>query len=173
MESTENIKNKYLYSLDTGEDITTISNFTSPLEEYRYAFSDPSAPFLHFYRQNNESIETNSYTRSEFWNNAVSAAKYLIDSGLKKGDRIVHAFSGNSPHDLIFRLACLFAGCVPVTINWQADDNDSIVYKTEVTGAKLIIFDNKFSRRINELYNDISHVKLQDADDKTIYGSGI
>ncbi len=62
---------------------------------------------------------------------------YLCDHEISKGDRIVHGFSSNTLGDLVFRLAVVLVGCVPVTINWQADDIEYIVYKAELTNAKL------------------------------------
>ena len=42
-------------------------------------------------------------------------------------------------------------GCVPVTINWQADDNERIIYKATVTDARLLVYDKDFARRIEEI----------------------
>jgi fatty-acyl-CoA synthase len=140
-----------LYSLSTGEDIATRNPFPSPLHEYRDAFADPDEPFLYYYRTGGAGEAEQLVTRGEFWNRAVQTANYLAGRGLSKGDRIVHCFSQNCPDDLAFRLASVLTGCVPVTINWQADDDDTIVYKATVTGARLLIYDCGFANRMEKI----------------------
>jgi acyl-CoA synthetase (AMP-forming)/AMP-acid ligase II len=140
-----------LYSLSTGEPITSLSPFSSPLDEYRAAFEDGASLFLNYYTFPEGESRKQSLTRGEFWDLACSAAAYLSETGLSKGDRVVHAFSANSLYDLVFRLAAVMAGCVPVTINWQADDNERILYKARVTKAKLMLYDDGFADRVAEM----------------------
>ncbi len=150
--------NNDLYKLSTGQEISSMIRYSSPIEEYSAAFEDRDSIFLNYYKLLDGDIEKHTYTRGEFWDAANSAALYLNSLGLKKGDRIVHAFSANSLYDLIFRLAAVLTGCVPVTINWQADNNESIIYKTEVTDAKLIIYDNEFAGRIEEIKTHLDSI---------------
>ena len=43
--------------------------------------------------------------------------------------------------DLVFRMASVIVGSVPVTINWSADTVERIVYKVKETKSKLLIVD--------------------------------
>jgi len=142
---------KALYSLSTGAPVTSLRSFPSPTDEYRAAFKDRAQPFLVYYAFDAGRINRRSLTRGEFWDLACSGAAYLIEHGVSKGDRVVHCFSHNSLYDLVFRLAAVLVGCVPVTINWQADDNDRIIRKATVTDARSLLYDKEFSRRIEEM----------------------
>ena len=57
---------------------------------------------------------------------------------LKKGNAQVHVFKGNSVEDLALRLASVMVGTVPVTINWDSDPLDRIVYKVQSSQAKAV-----------------------------------
>ncbi|MFQ5996551.1 MAG: class I adenylate-forming enzyme family protein [Dehalococcoidales bacterium] len=145
----ENRKN--LYDLSTGAPVTSLSSFLSPLDEYRAAFEDRAQPFLDHYTFAEKNIQKRSLTRGEFWDLACSGAAYLIDHGVSKGDRVIHCFSHNSLYDLIFRLAAVLVGCVPVTINWQADDNERIIGKATITDSKCLLYDKDFAGRIEAI----------------------
>ena len=106
-----------LYSLDNGESVTSLASFPSPREEYLAAFEDRAALFLEHYAVEGKSLKRRTLTRGEFLALAEAGAAYLMEQGVVKGDRVVHCFSGNSPYDLVFRLAGVLAGCVPVTVN--------------------------------------------------------
>ncbi len=153
-----------LYGLSTDQSITSLNNFAQPLDEYKAAFRVRELPFLIHYSTDKENIYKYTLTRGEFWDLACSAATYLRNQRLSKGDRIVHGFSSNSPYDLIFRLAAIMTGCVPVTINWQADDNERIIYKTELTKARLVIFDNGFASRLEVIKRSLPSVKFLEAE---------
>ncbi|MEE8319047.1 MAG: class I adenylate-forming enzyme family protein [Dehalococcoidales bacterium] len=140
-----------LYSLDNGEAVTSLSSFPSPQEEYLAAFEDRAALFLEYYAVEGKSLKRRTLTRGEFLALAETGAAYLIEQGVVKGDRVVHCFSGNSPYDLVFRLAGVLAGCVPVTVNWQADDNQRIAWKARETGARMVLYDRGFTDRIDEI----------------------
>ena len=140
-----------LYALSTGEPITSLIPFSSPIDEYRSAFEDRESPFLNYYTFPEGKMEKLTLTRGEFWDLAGSAAVHLSRYGLAKGDRVVHGFSSSNFHDLAFRLAAVLTGCVPVTINWHADDNERIVYKAKLTGAKLMVYDDGFAGRVAEV----------------------
>lgn len=140
-----------LYSLTTGAEVTTRTAYSAPGEEYRSAFADRSEPFLYYYKTEGDGKKERFFTRGEFWDLAMRSTECLATRELSKGDRVVHCFSENRPDDLAFRLAGAFTGCVPVTINWQSDDNRTIIYKATITDARLLIYDRGFEHRIGEI----------------------
>lgn len=148
------------YTLTTGAPIVLMRPHATPVEEYKAAFADRMQPFLHYYHLEEGGLETRSFTRGEFWDMACLGAAGLSEQGLSKGDRIVHGFSDNSPYDLIFRLSAMLIGCIPVTINWQADDNERLIYKVTVTRSKLILYDDRFAGRISEIEGDLGGIKI-------------
>ena len=152
--------NTKLYDLSTGKPVTSLSPYSSPIDEYRAAFADRAHPFLNYYAFQDGNIQRCSLTRGEFWDLACSTAAYLSDQGLSKGDRIVHSFSSNTLDDLIFRLAAVLLGSVPITVNWQADDNERIVYKTKLTSAKLMVYDSDFASRIEEIKPSLPNIRF-------------
>lgn len=158
-DSTESDR-KNLYLLSTGDPITSLAPFPSPLEEYRAAFIEREHPFLNYYTFEKGDIGKLSLSRGEFWDLAQSAAYCLSRLGIGKGDRVIHCFSANSLHDLAFRLAAVLVGSVPVTINWQADDNERICYKANVTGAKLLVYDHGFNKRVAEFRPELPGVSF-------------
>ncbi|MBN1862450.1 MAG: acyl--CoA ligase [Dehalococcoidales bacterium] len=153
-----------LYRLTTGKPLASLSPFTSPLEEYQAAFAERDHPFINHYSFEPGQVVKRSLTRGEFWELARSAAAHLNRAGISKGDRVVHFFDANSLYDLIFRLAAVLTGCVPVTINWQADDNERIVYKTAVTEAKLLIHSRRLAERVAELKPRLGNISLLEAE---------
>ncbi len=154
------LHNDELYKLSTGEPVTSLICFNSPVDEYHAAFTDRTHLFLNYYTFQDGNTRKCTLTRGEFWDLACSVAAYLSDQGLSKGDRIVHCFSSNTLYDLIFRLAAVLNGNVPVTINWQADDNELIVYKAKLTNAKLLVYDNDFASRMGEIKPTLPAIKF-------------
>jgi acyl-CoA synthetase (AMP-forming)/AMP-acid ligase II len=65
---------------------------------------------------------------------------------------------------LAFRLAAVLTGCVPVTINWQADDNERVLYKAKITDAKLVVYDDGFANRIQEMKTNLPAIPFIKAD---------
>lgn len=124
------------------------------LGPYAQGFSASESSFLYFYAdpagEGPHPIE--KYNRGEFWDLATRAAHFLGQQGLGWGDAQIHGFGRNHPLDLIWRLAAAFVGTVPVTVNWQADDPATVLYKIRLTGGKLFIkdtaFDAVFSKEI-------------------------
>jgi acyl-CoA synthetase (AMP-forming)/AMP-acid ligase II len=161
--------NKNLYNLSDGTSVTALSSFSSPTDEYRAAFEDRAQPFLNHYTFEDRDIQKRSLTRGEFWNLACSAAAYLIDHGAVKGCRVVHCFSFNNLYDLVFRLAAVLVGCVPVTINWQADDNERILIKATVTEAKFLLYDKDFASRIEEIKPKLVNTSLLEVESVEAY----
>ena len=148
------------YILSTGAPIALMSPHATPVEEYKTAFADRVQPFLHYYHLGEGGLERKSFSRGEFWDLACRGAACLSEQGLSKGDRIVHCFSDNSPYDLIFRLSAMLLGCIPVTINWQADDNERLIYKATVTRSKLFLYDNHFAGRIREIEGEFGGIEI-------------
>lgn len=62
--------------------------------------------------------------------------------GLTTGSHVAHYFTDNRVEDLAFRLAAPMLGTVPVTINWQGDTLDRIIYKIQLTACKLLLVDD-------------------------------
>ena len=116
----------------------------SALESYLPAFADDQLdkPFLTHYGINpDKSIATTTYTRGEFLVLAARSRSFLTSRGINRGDRVCHFFSGNTVEDLAFRLASVFVGSIPVTINWDADTPERILYKIQATDCKLVLRD--------------------------------
>lgn len=79
-------------------------------------------------------------TRGELWARASRLARALRRRhGLGKGDRFVHLFCGNSVEDVALRVAAAMVGAVPVTVNWDSDPVDRILYKVQSSGARLVL----------------------------------
>jgi len=151
------------FLLTTGKSVTSLTTFSSPTEEYCAAFENRHSLFLHFYTFKQGAIQKRTLTRGEFWDLTCSAAAHLSNLGISKGGRIVHCFSSNSLYDLIFRLASVLVGGAPVTINWQADDNERIAYKVTITEARICIYDRGFSSRMEELKANLPGVVFFEA----------
>ncbi|MFC1901416.1 AMP-binding protein [Chloroflexota bacterium] len=152
-----------LYLLTDGRPVTSLAAFPSPLEEYRAAFIEREQPFLEYYGFQGQEIEKKSFTRGQFWDLACAAADCLEEKGLSRGDRVVHCFSANNLYDLVFRLAAVLTGCVPVTVNWQADSDETIVYKAKVTDARLILYDEDFADRLEKMKPQLMPVTFLEA----------
>lgn len=140
-----------LYGLSDGSDILSRAGFSSPTDEYLAAFADADRPFLYHYQIVSGRVETQLFTGGQFLKLARCAATCLIFHGVEKNDRIAHCFSGNSPYDLILRLAEIMTGAVPVTINWQADNEERIIYKTTASRAKIVFYDEGFAEKIESM----------------------
>jgi acyl-CoA synthetase (AMP-forming)/AMP-acid ligase II len=133
------------------------------LDEYRAAFTRSEEPFLHYYAIQAGEARKHSLSRGAFWDLTCSAAAFLADRGISKGERIVHGFSANNPYDPIFRLASVMIGCVPVTINWQADQNERLIYKAKLTNARLLVYDEGFASRVAEIKADLPDLQFAEA----------
>jgi hypothetical protein len=114
--------------------------------EYLAGFGEEhlADPFLTWYTvAADKSIQTTSYTRGEFLTLALKACRVLRDAKVGPGDCHTHFFSCNTVGDLAFRMAAALGGTTPVTINWQADTPDRVVYKAQITQSKLVLFDDE------------------------------
>lgn len=168
------MKRQGLYLLSTGKPITSLSRYSTPLEEYQAAFARHETPFLKYYSCDRGKVVEIALSRGQFWELTQSAVSRLIRLGIEKGTRVVHCFSANSLYDLVFRLAAVLLGSVPVTINWQTDNIERIRYKADITSAKLLIYDSDFGRRLPSIRAELSGVALLPAEeiDRLEYPSG-
>lgn len=95
-------------------------------------------------------IKKTEFTRSQLWDLAKVAAGALKAHGLGKGDCVTHYFNQNSHLDVAFRLGATMLGCIPVTVNWQADTPERVIYKLRATKTKLMLTDSGVSALVLE-----------------------
>lgn len=51
----------------------------------------------------------------------------------------MHLFHGNSVEDVALRVAATMVGLVPVTVNWDSDPVERILYKVRSSGARVVL----------------------------------
>lgn len=125
--------------------------YSPAFRDYRRAFEDPDQPFLFYYRfENDNSINRLTFTRGEFFSLARKAAGVLKTNGQGKGCRILHCFGANDCHDLAFRVGSMLIGTVPVTVNWQDDSLERVIYKYQKTGATMVVISPSFNSALRE-----------------------
>jgi len=96
-------------------------------------------------------------------------ANYLIESGLRRGDRVALLFE-NSFDYVICYYAILKAGCVTVALNTETT-TESLVYFINDSGARAILGQRKFSKFIVpalENTPELEHV-IVDQDDLSVF----
>ena len=128
------------------ERLKFLGRFSPAQREYLAGFAPEhsSDPFVTCYTvAPDKSLTTTSYTRGEFFALALKACRVLREAGVEAGECHTHFFSCNTLGDLAFRLASVLCGTTPVTINWQADTPDRVLYKVEVTKSKLLLYDDE------------------------------
>ncbi len=132
------------------------------LREYLGAFKNPNDAFLYYYLLGeDQTVERTHYSRGEFLGLARKAAWVLKHHGCKAGDCFSLCVGANHPYDLAFRLASVMSATVPVTINWQADTLERILYKIESTESGLIITESHFDPdRLSSIQKQISHIPM-------------
>ena len=97
-------------------------------------------PFFYYYSINeHKRIKKEIFTRKEFFSLTLKAANLLNKNGITAGDKILHCFSKNDYEDVVFRMASVQLGSVPVTINWQADTQEKVLFKLNNSGAKILL----------------------------------
>jgi acyl-CoA synthetase (AMP-forming)/AMP-acid ligase II len=115
---------------------------STALDDYRPAFQDSSVPFLTYHAINDDkTVTATTYTRGEFWGMGAKAASALTRNGVKKGDCYAQYFTDNRLEDVAFRLGAIMIGATPVTINWQGDTIDKVIYKIELTHSNVLLVD--------------------------------
>jgi len=125
------------------------SKYSPALSDYLPAFENNSCPFLYYYSFNkNNKIQRETFTRSDILSLANKAARVIKSRGLIKGDRFVLCFSANRYQDISVRLAAVMTGTTPVTINWQSDTLDQVLYKIKQTESKLVFTDTDYDMNI-------------------------
>jgi acyl-CoA synthetase (AMP-forming)/AMP-acid ligase II len=123
------------------------THYSDALKEYAAAFAEREEPFLFFYpADEGGAVLPTELTRGDFWSLAGRAARVLREKGLKKGDSFAGCYSANHPFDLVFRLAAVMTGTVPVTINWQADTGERLLFKIALTESRLVLTDSLYPR---------------------------
>jgi acyl-CoA synthetase (AMP-forming)/AMP-acid ligase II len=119
--------------------------------DYSQAFKNPDEPFLFTYRfEHDKGMSRLSLTRGEFLSLARKAASALKDHGQGKGSKILHCFGDNDCHDLAFRVAGALMGTIPVTVNWQDDPLERVIYKYHKTGASMVVESPSFDAELCE-----------------------
>ena len=107
---------------------------------YLEGFRDSEETFLTYLRLAEDGrLEPTEYTRGVILQWACKAAHVLRAHGLQAGNAFVLALGGNQVGHLAFRLGAVMTGTVTVTISWQADSVDRILYKMGLTKARLVL----------------------------------
>jgi len=125
--------------------------YSPAFRDYGPAFEKADELFLFYYRcENDNSISRITFTRGEFFSLARKAAGVLKANGCGKGHRILHCFGANDYNDLAFRVASALIGTVPITVNWQADPLEHMIYKFGNTGATMVVVSSSFNPELIE-----------------------
>lgn len=116
---------------------------TSALKEYASClFGEETVDFLTHYNFVGEKgvykVVEQQWSKKEFLSLVGKTVSIFSSKLVSNGTRIVHFMSGNCVEDLALRTGAIFVGCVPVTVNWQADNIEQIKYKISVTDSKLV-----------------------------------
>lgn len=111
------------------------------LQMYKNLLSDNNnEPFLYYYLFDEEKhIEAKSFTRKDFLTLIMKAAWLIKRTGAKKNQKILHCFSRNDYVDCVFRHASTLTGTVPVTVNWQADTPEKVLFKFKNSQAAVVL----------------------------------
>jgi acyl-CoA synthetase (AMP-forming)/AMP-acid ligase II len=140
--------------------------YSAALSPYAAAFTSErahSAAFLAFHSKGADGgLRTVRLSRAEVWSMARKAAAVLSKHGLAKGDCAAHYFTANSHLDIAFRLGATMLGSVPVTVNWQADTPERVMYKVTATKAKLLLVDGGVPEATLKLAREVSGLAVLD-----------
>jgi len=129
--------------------MTAPKGFSPAFQEYASAFVETNKPFLFYYRiEDDQTISRTKFTRKEFLSLVRKAAGLLKANGCDKGHRILHCFGANDFNDLAHRLASSLIGIIPVTVNWQADPLERVIYKFENTDATMVVHSPSFDSNL-------------------------
>ena len=89
------------------------------------------------------------YTFKEIHQRAKKTANALLDSGLKKGDRVAVCMA-NNPEYIIIYMGCMLAGLVLVPLNsWWVPKE--VMYGLKNSGSKILIADFKRLQGLEDL----------------------
>ncbi|KAF8821790.1 hypothetical protein IE077_001570 [Cardiosporidium cionae] len=78
---------------------------------------------------------------------AIQNILSILNTTHLKGIRILHHMTKNSLEEIILRLAAFNSGYVPVTVNWQADNLQTSIYKAACTKCQAIFCDEDVEDR--------------------------
>eukprot|EP01066_Platyproteum_vivax_P016494 Platyproteum_vivax@DN7143_c0_g1_i1.p2 len=149
-------------------------------ESYWATFADNSGDdFVKYYPAEEKGGFTDVLSRDGFMQQVMKAKHVLEEHGVTSGSYVVHYFLKNTLEDLLFRLAAVAVGCVPVTINWQSDSVENVLYKGQTTKAQYYLLDegvpsdaekalSAYGKTIyakGSLARDASHIPVPTADD--------
>lgn len=110
---------------------------------YSEAFRNKLAPFIFFHEKpGGDGPGPRCFTRGDFLQMSFRAAGVIARMGLKPGDRFLNGFGRNSPVDLAFRLGAAITGVTPVTLNWQADNQERAAFKANLSSSRLMLIDH-------------------------------
>jgi len=101
---------------------------------YWWESGDPEEVFIRYYAGDGPPEEV---SRGRFLLLARRAATLLHEAGLSQDETFILGFGENTVEDLVFRLGATLLGGVAVTINWQADTLERVLFKVESTGARV------------------------------------
>jgi len=156
---------------------------SSALLDYLPAFGPPHEDelFLTFYPVSSSSSASchtpafkTTWSRRELWELSRRFAYVLTKQAkLKKGDCQVHLFAGNSAEDVALRLASVMTGTVPVTVNWDSDPLDRVVFKVQSSRAKVVLIHAKTPlEQVAEVRSKIPGVAVMAVEDMLEHGRG-
>ncbi len=140
--------------------IITQDIYPRALKGYSRAFEHADEPFIFYYVFGDDNkVKRSILTRGGFLSLSKKAAWVLRDKGCGKGDSILHCFGSNDYNDMAFRMAGALIGTIPVTVNWQADSLERVIYKLENTGATMVVFNPLFNQKLlKDLKTRFPHV---------------
>ncbi len=140
--------------------------FSPVLQQYLPAFQGhEDAPFLTFHSPTSPVPVT--HTRGQLWALARRFAHVLTHhAGLRKGDCQFHLFAANSVEDVALRLAAVMVGTVPVTVNWDSDPVDRVVFKARSSQAKVVFTHAKTpADQLEVVRTELPHVQVLAVED--------
>ena len=120
---------------------------------YERAEKDRDKEYLVFY---NEAGDKKSYTYGEFIKKVRILAKYLLNQGINKEDRIA-TFSHNHADTVILYFACWYIGAVIVPIN-VSEEIDRVKYILENSQTKIVFTRNEYLEKLSGVKNDAFEV---------------
>ena len=110
-------------------------------DDYWLISRQPDEILIRYHRVGDAPLEVRA---GEFRVAAGRAAFLLRNAGLQKGEFFALGFGENTVEDLAFRMGAARLGAIPVTVNWQADTKERILFKLQSTGAKAWVAHSSF-----------------------------
>jgi len=126
----------------------------------KQAEKNPQKLFLMFPNEKDD-----KFTFTEFKTIVDNAASFLLQSGLKKNDKISLIFH-NSAEFLVLYFACLSCGIIIIPINPDMS-NREIKFIIQDSNSKTVFFTNKLYAKLNSIKNDLDNVTLTEINSLT------